>query len=79
MEAFKATIALNSKGLLRKGRERKIGVLGFGPGKIFRATPSRMSKSAHLEHGTKSAIIIDLCAQKENWSFNLETKEQQLR
>ena len=66
MEACKATIAPHNKGLLWKGRERKMGSLGLAPEKFVRAAPSRISKNAPLEHGTKSAIIIDLCAQMEN-------------
>ena len=47
------------------------------PEKCLRTTPSRTSENIFSEHSTKFAIIIDLCAQMENWSFNLETKEEQ--
>ena len=34
--------------------------------KIFRTMLSRTSENTLLEHRVKVAIIIDLCAQKEN-------------
>ena len=36
-----------------------------------------MSENAPLKQETKVAIIIDLCAQMENYSVNLETKDKQ--
>ena len=52
MEARKPTIALHKEGLLLKRIRRKV-VWGVAPEKFFRATPSKPSEKARLEHGIK--------------------------
>ena len=54
---------------------RRMGGSGdLPPETFFRATPSRTSENALLEHGMKDAITIHICSQRENYSFYLKTK-----
>ena len=39
--------------------------------------PSRTLENALLEQRMKGAIIIDFCAQNENWSCSLKMKDEQ--
>ena len=52
--------------------------LGLGPENFFRATPSRTSENALLEHGMEVVITIDIFSQSENESFNLRTKYKEV-
>ena len=59
--------------------ERRIELgLGLPPEKFFRATPSRTSENALLEHGMKNAITIDICSQSESYSISLKTKYKEV-
>ena len=55
----------------------KDGVWRLAPRKFLRAAPSRTSENALSEHKVSIAIIIDLYAQKEKWSNNLDMKDEQ--
>ena len=60
-----------------RGEEESLGFGGLPPEKCLRTTPSRASENAFLGNGVKITIIIDLGAQKENYTINLDMRDEQ--
>ena len=52
--------SLKKVGWTRERSERKMGVWGLAPRKIFRSTPSRTSENALLKDRIKFVFIVDL-------------------